>query len=160
MKRIIKAVVVAVAALGLLFGVASCTGTNDYEQRKEQQNANKPQGETLEQSNLKKKIKLDEDANRVGYVYIMSFGKFVGYYTIKGKISSNGSQIAPEQEIICRYSAESCVGVDSSQDDGTYGTGDPGIFFFTTEGAMIVTDLDYLYSTQPVPNAINVPKLG
>jgi len=159
MTKIIRVIVAALIAAVAILTVAGCT-TSDYQQRKEQQDANKPQGETLEQKNLKRKLDLDEDANRVGYVYVMSFGKFVGYYTVKGKISANGSQIAPEQEIICRYSGDSCQAVDSSQDDGTFGTGDPGIFFFTTEGTMVVTDLDYLYSTQPVPNAINVPKLG
>lgn len=159
MKKIIKAIVILVATVGLVFSVSSCT-ESDYAARKQQQEAGKPQGETLEQANLKKKIKLDEDANRIGYVYVMSFSKFIGYYTIKGKISANGSQLAPEQEVICRYSSDSCQAVDSSQDDGTFGTGDPGIFFFTTEGAMVVTDLDYMYSTQPIPTSINVPKLG
>ena len=34
------------------------------------------------------------------------------------------------------------------------------IFFFTTEGTMVVTSLDYFYTTQPVATALDVPKLG
>lgn len=37
---------------------------------------------------------------------------------------------------------------------------DPGIFFFTTDGTMVHTSLDYLYSTTPLPTNVNVPKLG
>ena len=92
----------------------------------------------------------------------MSFGEFIGYYTIKGKISSNGSQVTPEDNVLCPYqTGESCLTTDGVQDDGTYGEGDPGIFFFTTEGAMVVTSLDYLYADQPISaQGINVPKLN
>lgn len=158
--NIIKRLAAALAIIGLFF-VAGCTEPNgEYEQRKEQakQAATK---NTLEKKNLERKIKLDEDANRIGYVYIMSFGKFVGYYTIRGKISSNGSQVEPETQIECPYSTSAgCVTIDGPQDDGTFGEGDPGIFFFTTEDVMVVTSLDYVYSSQPVPNVINVPKLN
>jgi len=165
MKKIIRAVVIVVAALGLLFGAASCTGKSQELIDREKQNQAAKEKKTLEKENIARKLKLDEDPNRVGYVYIMSFGKFVGYYTIKGKISSNGSQLEPEDQILCPLNYTTCSSdgyyvLDGPQDDGTYGEGDPGIFFFTTEGTMVVTDLDYLYSNQPIPAAIDVPKLG
>lgn len=160
MSKIIRSISAAIAAAALLFGLSACT-TSDYEKRKEQNDTQQVQGESQEQKNLKEKIARDEaSADKIGYVYIMSFGKFIGYYTIKGKISNNGSQLAPEDDIICRYSGDSCQAVDGPQDDNTYGEGDPGVFFFTTEGAMVVTDLDYLYADQPIANAIDVPKLN
>ena len=159
MSKFVAKIVAAVAGCALLFGFAGCAGQSDYDKRKEQNKTQQVQGESQEQRNLKEKIKRDEaSADKIGYVYVMSFGKFVGYYTIKGKISDSGSQIAPEDDIICRYSGDSCQAVDGPQDDNTYGTGDPGIFFFTTEGAMVVTSLDYLYSDQPI--AVEVPKLN
>lgn len=155
-KRITAALTIIV---GLLLLGTGCT-SEEMTQRKEQAKTAAAK-ETLEKKNLERKLKLDEDANRVGYVYLMSFSKFIGYYTIKGKISSNGSQIEPEVQIECPYSSSSsCVTIDGPQDDGTFGEGDPGIFFFTTEGTMIVTSLDYMYSSQPIPNAIEVPKLN
>ena len=51
-----------------------------------------------------------------------------------------------------------CLTLDSSQDDGTYGEGDPGIFFFLADGTYVETTLDYVYSTQPIP--VDVPRLG
>lgn len=165
MKKIIKAIVIVIATLGLLVGVASCASKSPELIEREKKNQESKNKSTLEKENIARKLKLDEDPNRVGYVYIMSFGKFVGYYTIKGKISSNGSQLDPEDQIICPLDYTTCSSdgyhvIDGPQDDGTYGEGDPGIFFFTTEGTMVVTDLDYMYSTQPIPNSINVPKLG
>lgn len=153
--------IVAALAIGGLVSLAGCSTSESYQEveRRQDQAKQAATKSTLEKQNLTRKLKLDEDANRVGYVYIMSFSKFIGYYTIKGKISSNGSQIEPEDQILHPYSGE-WIPVDGPQDDGTYGEGDPGIFFFTTEGAMIVTDLDYMYSTQPIPSAIDVPKLN
>ena len=151
------------ALIGIFFATtAESCSSSDYDQRKEQNKTQQVQGESQEQRNLKEKIKRDESsAGKIGYVYIMSFSKFVGYYTIKGKISDSGSQLAPEDDIVCRYNTgESCQTVDGPQDDNTYGTGDPGIFFFTTEGAMVVTSLDYLYSDQPIASAVDVPKLN
>jgi hypothetical protein len=156
----IKRITAALAIVGLLFLTAGCFNNQEMAARKEQAKTAAAKS-TLEKKNLERKIKLDEDANRIGYVYLMSFSKFMGYYTIKGKISSNGSQIEPEVQIECPYSSSSsCVTIDGPQDDGTFGEGDPGIFFFTTEGTMVVTDLDYMYSTQPIPSAIDVPELN
>jgi hypothetical protein len=154
----IKRLVAGLAAAGvLLFG--GCGYSEDYE-RRQQQVEEAQKKETLEKKNLARKLKLDEDANRVGYVYLMSFSKFIGYYTIKGKISSNGSQLEPEDQILQPYSGGERFVVDGPQDDGTYGEGDPGIFFFTTEDVMVTTNLDYMYSSQPIPSAIQVPKLN
>lgn len=160
-KHLATRILAAIAGLALLFGASACTSSVSYEEvkKRQEQAQQTAKKETLEKKNLERKLKLDEDANRIGYVYVMSFGKFVGYYTIKGKISSNGSQIDPEQLLLNPYSGEYVV-TDGPQDDGTYGEGDPGIFFFTTEGTMVVTDLNYMYSTQPIPTSIDVPKLG
>lgn len=160
MSKIIRNISAAIAAAALLFSLSACT-SSAYEERKQQNEVTRVQGESQEQKNLKEKIARDEaSADKIGYVYIMSFGKFIGYYTIKGKISSNGSQLAPEQDVLCPYRTDGCGTVDEAQDDNTFGEGDPGIFFFTTEGAMVVTDLDYLYADQPIANAIDVPKLN
>lgn len=49
--------------------------------------------DSLERRNLKERLLRQNDPDRVGYVYILSFGKFIGYYTIKGKVSSTQSQM-------------------------------------------------------------------
>jgi hypothetical protein len=159
-NRIIKAVVLTTVALVAL---TSCTtGTKEENDRKEQQKTTAAKGVTQEQKNLEAKRKAEENPNAVGYLYVLSFGKPLGYYVTKGKISNSGSQAAPEQEIVwtCRHGDCTPVVVDSAQDDGSYGDGDPGIFFFTTDGTRIETDLDYMYSTQPIAfGELVVPKL-
>ena len=159
MNKITKGIATLAAAVALAAGLSGCY-TSEYRQREQQQAEKQSATKTsLEKSNLQRKLKLDEDPNRIGYVYLMSFGKPIGYYTIKGKVSSNGSQLTPEQDIVRPYSG-TYIPVDGPQDDGTYGEGDPGVFFFTTENVMVVTSLDYFYATQPVPSAIDIPKLG
>lgn len=149
-KRIITSLVLSA---GLLVGTAACTPARDA--REQAQKASAPQGESLEIKNLKAKRTREENPDTTRYLYLMSFGKPVGYYITKGKISSNGSQIGPETEIINGGGNGNVV--DSAQDDGSYGAGDPGIFFFTSDGIMVVTDLDYIQSDQPLN--IDVPLL-
>ena len=159
-KNIVRTIGAVIVTVALVFGLSACT-SSAYQERKTQNEQTRVQGESQEQKNLKEKISRDEaSAEKIGYVYIMSFGKFIGYYTIMGKISSNGSQLAPEQDVLCPTSSQGCGTVDEAQDDNTYGEGDPGVFFFTTEGAMVVTNLDYLYADQPIAAAIDVPKLN
>lgn len=168
MNVIIRKIIFAIAGLALAFGLSSCTEDPEYKLR-QQQNKEAQSKNTLEKQNLQKRLELEEDANRIGYVYLVTFGKPFGYYVAKGKISSSGSQLDPEDLVNCgrgqnvpggtAYS-DYCEVIDGPQDDGTYGTGDPGIFFFTPDGTMVTTSLDYVYSTQPLPSALEVPKLG
>lgn len=155
--RIIAAVGAFVIAATLLTG---CTQTSQsVSQRDELQSQNRE--ESLEIKNLEKKRQLEEDPAAVRYVYLIDFGTIIGYYVAEGKISSNSSQIAPEQDLIKGWESvgegEDLYVVDSAKDDGSFGPGDPGVFFFTTEGAMVETDLKTLISTVPIP--IDVPRL-
>ncbi|HEY9251712.1 MAG TPA: hypothetical protein VIP06_03555 [Nocardioides sp.] len=154
MKKIIALIAATLTAALLLSG---CGGNSTYEQRKDQQNSVTLK-DSLEIANLKEKLGRENDPTAVRYVYLMNFGQIVGYYVIKGKVSSSGSQLAPEEEFIRPCSGCDGFTTDSAQDDGTYGTGDPGIFFFLADGAMVSTSLDYVESDAPMP--IDVPRLG
>ena len=159
MKSITKKIsAVAVAGL-LLFGATGCvTKSAELADREKLQNQSAKK-DSLELKNLAAKRDLEENPDTTRYVYIMNFGQIVGYYTAKGKISSSSSQIAPEQDLIKVYENSSDrIVMDSSKDDGSYGPGDPGIFFFTPDGTMIETSLDYIVSTNPI--SLDVPRLG
>lgn len=147
-----KKIITITLAAALLIGATACTA-ND--QRREAQQASQSQGESLEIKNLKKKKAREENAGILRYVYVMNYGQIVGYYVAKGKISSSGSQIGPETEIISGGGNGNVV--DSAKDDGSYGAGDPGIFFFTADDIMVETSLDYIVSDQPI--AVDVPRL-
>lgn len=152
-----KSLIALPLAAALVLGVSACADTSDYAKRKQQQQ-NTTLSSSLEKANLKKKLERENSPSAVRYVYLMNFGQIVGYYTISGKVSSSGSQLAPEQDIVDPCATDYCpTVVDSAQDDGTYGAGDPGIFFFTTDGVMVETSLDYVVSDAPL--AIDVPRL-
>ena len=147
-----------VSLLGALSigALSACSGPSDeYQDRKAAQSTSQITN-SLEKRNLEKKRDKEEDANAIRYVYLMNYGNITGYYVIQGKVSSSGSQIGPEQEIIKRWSDGYVL--DSAQDDGTYGDGDPGVFFFTTDGMMVETSLDYVISDRPM--TLDVPRLG
>jgi len=159
MKSITKKIsAVAVAGL-LVFSATACSPKSAELKEREALQNQSAKKDSLELKNLAAKRDLENNPETLRYVYIMNFGQIVGYYTAKGKISSSASQIAPEQDLIkiCENCSDRLI-MDSAKDDGSYGDGDPGIFFFTPDGTMIETSLDYIVSTNPV--AIDVKRLG
>lgn len=149
------------AAILLLPFLTACPGPTADDQARAKLDAETAQGETLEKVNLKRKREREEDANAIRYVYLTTFGEPMGYWIAKGKISSSGSQRTPEQDVhyTCNNGNCSHVVVDGAKDDGSFGAGDPGIFFFLTDGTMVETDYNYIISDRPL-TAINVPLLG
>jgi hypothetical protein len=91
------------------------------------------------------------------YVYLISYGNIIGYYVSDGKPASTGSFLTPE------YRRE--PGWDSVMQlpdiDGTYGTNNAGIRFFTASGIAVEwagSGTAYIYSD--VPLKLSVPLLG
>lgn len=161
-QRVIASTLALAAALSL----SGCSmGPSEDDKKRDELQSKKATGPTLEKANLDEKRKREENPNAIGYLYVLSFGKILGYYVTKGKISSNGSQATPEQSVdwTCHdwSASRSCesVVVDGPQDDGSYGSGDPGIFFFLADGTKVVTNLDYLQTDRPIPG-LGVPDLG
>lgn len=118
--------------------------------------------DSIERRNLRERLLRQNDPDRIGYVYILSFGKFIGYYTIKGKVSSTQSQMTPS-DLTTRWDCGAECGselvLEAPGDDGSYGPNEPGIFFFTTDGTMVQVSTDYIYSDQPL-SVNNVPELN
>lgn len=115
--------------------------------------------DSLERRNLRERLLRFNKPHKVGYLYVMSFGKFVGYYVVKGKVSSVQSQMTNTQQT-WEASRDNDTVVDSIGDDGSFGPnegGDRGVFFFTVTGAMVETTLDWVYSDAPLH--IDVPNL-
>lgn len=115
--------------------------------------------DSLERRNLRERLRRFNKPQKIGYLYIMSFGKFVGYYVVKGKVSSTQSQMTnTNQTWECADACETIV--DSIGDDGSFGPnegGDRGIFFFTAQNVLVETTLDWIYSDQVL--SIDVPNL-
>lgn len=159
MKTLTKiAAMVALASIAL----TGCGSNAEYEERKQKQQESVINGgDGLEVQNLQEKARRENDPNATRYVYLWVPGDStpIGYYVIKGKVSSSGSQAGPELEVIDPCSHDYCpMLADSPKDDGSFGEGDPGIFFFLANKTMADTNLLYLSSDQPLP--IDVPLLG
>lgn len=167
------AVAAGIAIAGLLGGCTSkpsssaqSTGQDQTERAFAQQQAAVPYPadqlkDSLERRNLVERLLRTNQPNKIGYVYLLSFsGQPLGYYTIKGKVSSTQSQLTTDQLVyrFCRNGNCSDNVVSAPGDDGSYGLNEDGVFFFTTENAYVTTDLNYLYSDQPLP--LNVPLLN
>lgn len=111
---------------------------------------------SLERENINKRTNLWNDANKMSYIYLISYGKVMAFYTVKGKVSSVNSQITnPEQIAMVRKSLQTgykyVEGVlPSPAEDGSYGTNGDGIFFFTTEGVYVEWAGEYMLADQPL----------
>jgi hypothetical protein len=179
-KKIIRIIAVIVTALALLFSVAACDtgpkqsnsrtqGQKLTEQAYAQQSRAVPYPasrlkDSLERRNLRERLLRQNKPNKIGYVYYVPFGKPLGYWVIKGKVSSTQSQMTPSDEITgdlsnCSGCSEHVV-AEAPGDDGSFGDNEKGVFFFTTAGAMVqVPEDDYFYSDQPI-SLSNIPLLN
>ncbi len=111
-----------------------------------------------ERINVGKRAEIFSKPDKISYIYLVSYGKVMSFFTVKGKVSSLRSYMAPMQKLVdangntCTYdSSESfCYVVEAADIDGTYGENVAGIFFFTTEGAYVEWKGDYMMSDQPL----------
>lgn len=110
--------------------------------------------DSLECKNLKERERRNSQPNAIGYVYLYNWdGTVKGYFTIKGKVSSTQSQMAPMDVLVdgCQRSGEDCPApMEAAGDDGSFGPNEAGIFFFTTEGVMVTYSGEYVLSDAPL----------
>jgi hypothetical protein len=109
--------------------------------------------DSLERKNLREKLLRYNQPTKISYIYLLSqTGGIYAYFTIKGKVSSNSSQMTTSQFLI--YDQGSGGGgnatVEAPGDDGSYGPDEPGIFFFTTDNVMVTWDGPYLLTDAPM----------
>lgn len=85
----------------------------------------------------------------LGYVVLMTeSGAVVGRFVVDGKVTSLNSYLAPDSGY---YGGGSSVLINWLPDvDGSYGSNDVGIFFFTPDGHYYEWDSHYLYSDVPM----------
>lgn len=92
------------------------------------------------------------------YVYLISYGTVIGYYVSDGKPASTGSLLTPEYR---REPETQSAQMQLPDIDGTYGTNNPGIRFFTASGIAVEwggSGASYIYSD--IPLKLNAPLLG
>lgn len=117
-----------------------------------------------ERKNVAKRAEMFNNEEKISYIYLVSYGKVMAFYTVQGKVSSLRSYMTPTEQIVDRY-GNPCTNLSNSDDwcgstgtytisapdiDGTYGENVEGIFFFTTEGAYVEWKGEYMMSDQPL----------
>lgn len=168
-RRFAKRAMAGAATVALLFfGGVACSSSDNSPQSQGQaqtETAFKAQSkaepypadkltDSLERKNLAERLLRYNNPSKISYVYLMSNqGTIVTYFTIKGKVSSNDSQMTTSQLVdkYC-YSGGNCdyVANPAPGDDGSYGANEPGIFFFTTDNVMVTWSGLYLMSDAPL----------
>lgn len=108
---------------------------------------------SLERKQLIKRLTRFNVDNKISYLYLLTdFGKIIGYYTVKGKVSSVNSLLTNPNKIIEEHYNGVALAVMASPDlDGSYGSNGDAIFFFTTEDAYVEYNGKYLLCDQPIP---------
>ncbi len=119
---------------------------------------------SLERQNIANRAKLFDSPDKISYIYLVSFGKVMAFYTVKGKVSSLNSYMSPQEEIV-NGNGTPCNNYDSTYQcyvvqapDGSYGVNANGVFFFTTSGAYVEWTGEYMMADQPL-NLSTPPEL-
>ena len=94
----------------------------------------------------------------LGYIVLFAeSGAVVGSFIVDGKVSSLNSYLTPDSEY---YESPSHINDWLADVDGSYGSNDNGIFFFTTDGKYIEWTGTYLYSDIPFIVEDPIVKVG
>lgn len=108
---------------------------------------------SLERENISKRLELFSDPNKVSYIYLISYGKVMAFYTVKGKITSGQKRLTATDRIVDDgdYStSDTKKVVEAPELDGTFGQSSPYIFFWTTDGTYVQWNGEYMMADQPL----------
>lgn len=106
-----------------------------------------------ERKNLAERLLRFNTDSKVSYIYLISFGKVMAFYPVKGKVSSVNSLLTtPEQVIrIGEGISDRTRHVVASPDlDGSYGSNGDAVFFFTTDGTYVEWNDTYMLCDKPL----------
>jgi hypothetical protein len=157
--KALSAAAVAAVAVVALSACGSTPSSQEANQKVTEQYAQKlsnaepyplsQMNDSAERANLREKLLRLNDPNKIGYVNeLTQNGQIIASYVIKGKVSSNASQLTNTQNINTGYTGNPVT--ESMGDDGSSGPSEPGVFFFTTTGQMITWNGLIQYSDAPV----------
>lgn len=116
--------------------------------------------ENSEIINITRRLKLTANPGQQGFVLLLNeMGQPIMYTSVKGKITSGSKRLTRPQEIV--YDQYGNFTSDSPSDEGTYGSSNEYIFFWTENGQYVQWNGKYLYSDKPfriqqTPLVVNV----
>jgi len=110
---------------------------------------------SLERKNLAERLERINQQNMSGFVYLLSYGRVVASYPIRGKVTSlNAYLMGSEQAVrdpVGTMDGRQSLLMEQPDFDGAYGKNADGVFFFTADSnAYVEWAGDYLFSDQPL----------
>lgn len=149
--------------------LAACTyppGSSTEQQQEMEKNQKRLQNtydipqleKSLEIENNHRRLEFLNKSDQVGYVYLLSHGNVISFYTIRGKVSSLNSY-STAMEMIVSSGGRLCseiggcstpVVVQAPDMDGSYGHNVEGVYFFTTDNIYVEWAGEYLYTSEPL----------
>ena len=116
----------------------------------------------LDRRNLADRLRRNNNPNAISYLYVLSnTGQPIGYFVLKGKLTSTESSLLPTDSIIdaCGRGGEYCpTVVQGVGDDGTYGQNEGAVFGFTAQGVMVTIRSENWFQSD-APISLSVPDL-
>lgn len=111
---------------------------------------------SLERQNLVERLQRINSQNMSGYIYLLSYGRVVAFYPVRGKVTSLNAYLMAGESVSRPYIGDCCgpITLEQPDYDGAYGKNAEGVFFFTTEGVYVEWSGQYLFSDQPLKIAI------
>ena len=97
-------------------------------------------GLTVEQRNIKDRIKMDNTPGSIKHLYVISAysGQVLIYSTVRGKVTSSGKRVSPTQSAGTGFSVPIGSGTmvtnEVLQDDGTYGSSTEYLYWWDSKG--------------------------
>lgn len=108
--------------------------------------------ENSEIDNIKRRLELTSNPGQIGFVLLLNeMGKPVMYASVKGKITSGSKRLTPPWQKVRLDCGQHCNEdlAEGPSDEGTYGSSNPYVFFWTTDGQYFQWAGKYLYSDKP-----------
>jgi hypothetical protein len=113
--------------------------------------------ENAEIDNIKARLELTSNPGLTGFVLLMNeAGQPIMYTGVKGKITSGGKRLTNPQRQVKGSGGgytKSDVMVAPS-DEGTWGSSNPYVYFWTTSGQYVQWNGKYLYSDKPFRTSV------
>lgn len=141
-----------------LFALALLGNTGCGEESVRMQEAQKAQkaadslhfSQNSEIDNITKRLQLTADPGLLGYIALINkVGQVVLYTPVTGKITSGGKKLRPGTVTTSECDGKGTCTQEMPSDEGTYGSSNPYIYFWTPGGQYIQTSLEYVYSDKP-----------
>jgi len=148
----IKYIVLAALILSGCGQAASTSNKTDQSKKAKEAAESITFASNAEIDNIKKRLELTSDPALLGFVMLLNeTGQPVAYYGVKGKITSSGKRLTPKQKLVRGDRGEwgGDFVFNAPSDEGTHGSSDPYIYFWTSGGQYIQWNGKYLYSDKP-----------